>query len=355
MARDGKDRGKAEPRPEEILGVRDVLGREMNGVPVLLVIALALSLFTDTFLTGTNMDNLGRQVSIYAIIAIGQLLVIITGGIDLSVGSVVGLSGVIAALTVFETAGGGSVVLAIVLALLTGAATGAISGLLVAVVKMPPFIVTLGFMGIARGVTLLLTGGRTVQPLPGAFAEIAGGETLGIANLIWITLLVTAVVWFALRRTVWGRYVYAVGSNKESARLAGVPVRSVQVSVYALSGTLAALGGVLLASRLSNGVPTAGTGYELQAIAACVIGGASLFGARGTALGTLLGALIVGMLNNGGTLLGVDPFYLQIAIGALILAAVAVDQLQARRTRRASEPARPPGSARELTATGGSA
>jgi ribose transport system permease protein len=188
---------------------------------------------------------------------------------------------------------------------------------------------------MARGLTLLYTDGRTIQPLPDSFTRIAGGELLGVANLIWLTAVIALVVGFMLRRTVWGRYIYAVGSNQESARLTGVPVKRVLVSVYALSGTLAALGGVLLASRLANGVPTAGNGYELQAIAACVIGGASLFGARGSALGALVGALIVGLLNNGGTLLGVDPFWLQVAIGALILVAVGLDQLQGwRRARR---------------------
>ncbi|MGI5148065.1 ABC transporter permease [Plantactinospora sp. CA-294935] len=323
----------AAPEPE-VLGLGSLLGRGFGGLPVLVLLVLGLSLATDTFLTGTNLDNLGRQVSIYAIIAIGQLLVILTAGVDLSVGSVVGLSGVIAAKAVFDTAGSGSVLLAVVLALLAGAAIGLVNGILVAILKMPPFIVTLGTLGMARGLTLLYTDGRTIQPLPRSFTSIAGGEFLGVANLIWLTVLIALLVGFGLRRTVWGRYVYAVGSNPESARLTGVPVRAVLLSVYALAGTLAALGGLLLASRLGNGVPTAGTGYELQAIAACVIGGASLFGARGSALGALVGALIVGLLNNGGTLLGVDPFWLQVAIGALILVAVGVDQLQGRRRVR---------------------
>jgi len=181
-------------------------------------------------------------------------------------------------------------------------------------------------MGIARGITLLLSGGRTIQPLPKEFEGIADGSLFGVANLIWITLIVVVLGSVLLTQTTWGRYVHAVGSNEESARLSGVPVKTVLISVYTVSGLLAGLGGVLLASRLNNGVPTAGTGYELQAIAACVIGGASLFGARGTAVGTLIGALIVGMLNDGGSLLGIDPFWLQIAIGALILIAVAIGQ-----------------------------
>lgn len=328
----------ADAQPISLSGL---LGRNISGLPVLAILVIGLSLATDTFLTGTNLDNLGRQVSIYAIIAIGELLVILTAGIDLSVGSLVGLSGVITAKMVFESSAAGSTLTAILVGLAIGTLAGVFSGVLVAVFKMPPFIVTLGMLGMARGITLLSTGGRTIQPLPEGFQNIAGGSVLHVANLIWITLIIASVVAFALRRTVWGRYVYAVGSNAESARLSGVPVRSVLISVYALSGLLAGFGGILLASRLGNGVPNSGTGYELQAIAACVIGGASLFGARGTALGALLGALIVGLLNNGGTLLNIDPFWLQVAIGALILIAVGLDQIQARRPAktRTKEPA----------------
>jgi ribose transport system permease protein len=323
-------RRKARPEPDEseILRLGQVFNRGLGGIPVLLILAFALSLSTDVFLTGTNLDNLGRQVSIYAILGIGELLVILTAGIDLSVGSVVGLSGIVAAKAVFDTTGGGSVVWAVVLALAVGALAGLINGVLVAIVRLPPFIVTLGMMGIARGATLLLTGGRTVQPLPDGFSSIAEDSLFGVADLTWLMLIVTVVVAFFLRRTVWGRYLYAVGSSAESARLTGVPVRAVQITAYTLSGLLAALAGVLLASRLGNGVPTAGTGYELQAIAACVIGGASLFGARGTALGALVGALVVGLLDNGGTLLGIDPFWLQILTGVLILAAVAAEHLR---------------------------
>lgn len=345
-----QDGGRAESRSEDVLTARQMLGRGVNGIPVLIVLVLALALTTDSFLTLTNLDNLGRQVSIYAIIAMGQLLVILTRGIDLSVGSVVGLSGVIAATAVYETSGALPVAAAILLALLASAAVGATSGLLVSVVRIPAFIVTLGFMGIARGLTLLISGGRTIQPLPPEFVAIANSTFLGLSNLIWITLIVLLAVTFALRRTVWGRYVYAVGANEEAARLSGVPVRAVQISVFTASGLLAGVAGVLLASRLANGVPTAGTTYELSAIAACVIGGASLFGARGTALGAFLGALIVGILNNGGTLLGIDPFYLQIAIGVLILVAVAMDQLQSYRRRTPSRKPR----AQDASEQGGS-
>jgi ribose transport system permease protein len=320
----GPERPPAEPE-ERVLRLTDVLGRDAGGLIVLLVLFGGLTLASDEFLTGGNLGNLARQV---AIIAAGELLVILTAGIDLSVGSVLALTGCVTAQLLVH---GWPVPLAILVGLLVGAALGVFNGLLVARAKLPPFIVTLGMLGIARGVVLVLTDASTIQPLPPSFAALANGSVLGVPNLLWIFLVVVAVTAFVLRRTVFGRYVYAVGSNPESARLAGVPVNAVLVSVYALSGLLAAVGGVLFASRLSAGIPTGGTGYELNAIAACVIGGASLFGAKGGAFGAAAGALIVGTLNNGGNLLAVNAFYLEIIIGGLILLAVFFDQLQARR------------------------
>ena len=315
--------------PEErVIGFDDVFGRDAGGLIVLLVLFGALTLASDEFLTGDNLANLARQVSIFGIIAVGQLLVILTAGIDLSVGSVLGLTGCVSAQLLVH---GWPIVLAIVVALLVGVVLGALNGALVAFARLPPFIVTLGMLGIARGVVLVLTDASTVQPLPGGFGAIANGSLLGVPNLLWIFAIVVFVAAFVLRRTVFGRYVYAVGSNPESARLAGVPVTAVLVAVYAISGLLAAVGGVLFTSRLVAGIPTAGTGYELNAIAACVIGGASLFGAKGGAFGAAAGALIVGTLNNGGNLLAVNAFYLQIIIGALILVAVLFDQWQGRR------------------------
>jgi ribose transport system permease protein len=243
---------------------------------------------------------------------------------------VLGLTGCIAAELLVHGMG---IVPAILLALAAGAAIGVFNGTLVAYGKLPPFIVTLGMLGIARGAVLVLTDATTVQPLPESFGNIANGNFLGLPNLLWVFVAVVVVTSFVLRRTVFGRYVYAVGSNPESARLAGVPVTRVLVAVYAIGGLLAAVGGVLFTSRLNAGIPTAGTGYELNAIAACVIGGASLFGAKGGAFGAAAGALIVGVLNNGGNLLAINSFYLQIIIGALILIAVAFDQWQGRRSR----------------------
>jgi ribose transport system permease protein len=314
---------------ERVLTFSDVFGRDAGGLIVLLVLFGALTLFSPEFLTADNMANLARQVAVFGIIAVGQLLIILTAGIDLSVGSVLGLTGCITAELLVH---GTPIGIAIIGGLAAGAAIGVFNGVLVAYGKLPPFIVTLGMLGIARGAVLVLTDASTVQPLPDAFGEIANGDFLGVPNLLWIFVAIVVIAAFVLRRTVFGRYIYAVGSNPESARLAGVPVTRVLVAVYMIGGLLAAVGGILFTSRLNAGIPTAGTGYELNAIAACVIGGASLFGAKGGAYGAAAGALIVGTLNNGGNLLNINSFYLQIIIGALILIAVAFDQFQSRRS-----------------------
>ena len=321
------------PPRTRVVTLGDIAGRESGGLVVLLVAVGALTLASNEFLTGGNLSNLARQVAIFGIIAVGELLVILTAGIDLSVGSVLGLSG---AVTAQLLVAGLVAPVAILVGLAIGGALGLANGLLVTRFKLPPFIATLGMLGIARGVVLVITDAKTVQGngLPEAFQSIANGTVLGVPNLLIIAAGVTVAVWFLLTRTVFGRYIYAVGSNPESARLAGVPVAMVTVAVYAISGLLAGLGGVLLTSRLGAGIPTAGTGFELNAIAACVIGGASLFGAKGSALGAAAGALIMGVLNNGGNLLAINAFYLQIAIGVLILVAVGFDQMNTRNAQR---------------------
>ena len=301
------------------------LGRESGSVLVLLIFVAALILTTPDFLTLTNLDNLVRQVTVFAILSVGELFVILTGGIDLSVGSILGLSGGVTALLLTS---GTSIPVAILVGLGVGLGVGLINGLLVTRLMLPPFIATLGMLGVARGLVLLLTGAKTIAPLPDAFDAIANGFILGLPSLFWILILVTIIAAFVLGRTIFGRYVYAVGSNAESSRLSGVPVNFVLLGVYAISGLLAGFAGILTASRLGAGIPTAGTGYELQAIAGAVIGGASLSGAKGRAIGAVLGAVIMGLLANGGNLLGIDPFYLQIAIGLLIIMAVYFDHLQ---------------------------
>jgi ribose transport system permease protein len=303
------------------------MGRESGGILVLLILTALLILTTNTFLTLTNLDNLVRQVAVFAILSVGQLFVILTGGIDLSVGSVLGLSGGVTALLL---ANGVPIPITILVGLLVGLVVGLTNGLLVSRLSLPPFIATLGMLGVARGLVLLLTGARTIAPLPDSFTAIANGFFLGLPSLFWILVIVALIASFVLARTVFGRYVYAVGSNAESTRLSGVPVNLVLLAVYSISGILAGFAGILTSSRLGAGIPTAGTGYELQAIAGAVIGGASLSGAKGRTAGAVLGALIMGILANGGNLLAIDPFYQQIAIGLLIILAVYFDHLQGR-------------------------
>jgi ribose transport system permease protein len=320
------------PRPRvRIKTLGDIAGRESGGLIVLLVAVGALTLVSPEFLTGNNLANLARQVAIFGILAIGQLMVILTGGIDLSVGSILGLAGAVTAQLLVS---GVPIIPAILIGVVVGAVLGLANGVLVTRFKLPPFIATLGMLGIARGIVLVITDANTIQGLPDSFQTVANGTVLGIPNLLIIFVIITAIAWFVLNRTVFGRYVYAVGSNPEAARLAGVPVAMVTTAVYVIAGALAAVGGVLLTSRLGAGVPTAGTGFELQAIAACVIGGASLSGARGSAIGAACGALIIGVLNNGGNLLAINAFYLQIAIGALVLVAVGFDQMNTRKAGR---------------------
>lgn len=320
------------PQPKaRVKTLGDIAGRESGALIVLLVAIGGLTLASPEFLTGDNLANLARQVAIFGILAIGQLMVILTGGIDLSVGSILGLAG---AVTAQLLVAGMPITLSILIGVLVGGALGLANGLLVTRFKLPPFIATLGMLGIARGIVLVITNANTIQGLPDSFQNLANGSVLGVPNLLIVFVVITAIASFVLKRTVFGRYVYAVGSNPEAARLAGVPVAMVTTAVYVISGALAAVGGVLLTSRLGAGVPTAGTGFELQAIAACVIGGASLSGARGSAIGAACGALIIGVLNNGGNLLAINAFYLQIAIGALILVAVGFDQMNTRRAAR---------------------
>ena len=320
------------PRPRvRVKTLGDIAGRESGGLIVLLVAVGALTLASPEFLTGNNLANLARQVAIFGILAIGQLVVILTGGIDLSVGSILGLAGAVTAQLLVS---GVPIIPAILIGVVVGGVLGIANGVLVTRFKLPPFIATLGMLGIARGIVLVITDANTIQGLPDGFQTVANGTVLGIPNLLIIFAIITAIAWFVLNRTVFGRYVYAVGSNPEAARLAGVPVAMVTTAVYLISGVLAAVGGVLLTSRLGAGVPTAGTGFELQAIAACVIGGASLSGARGSAIGAACGALIIGVLNNGGNLLAINAFYLQIAIGALVLVAVGFDQMNTRKSAR---------------------
>lgn len=310
------------------------LVRRLAPYASLLAMAVALSILSPHFLTLENIFAIGVQMAVIAIMAIGQMMVIISAGIDLSVGSVLALSGVIATMLIVS---GLPMGLGIAVGTLVGGLCGLINGLLIAYGYIPPFIATLGMMGVARGVALLLTGGVPIFGLPPEFNFLGGGRILfGVPVPVVILIVLATLGHFTLTRTRFGRYVFAIGSNAEAARLSGINVRAVLTRIYTVEGLLCGFAGVLLASRLSTGQPTAGTGYELDVIAACVIGGASLSGGEGTVLGAIIGALIMGVLRNGCNLLDISAFWQQIAIGAIIVVAVFSDQYRKHKASRSS-------------------
>nr|WP_051392460.1 ribose ABC transporter permease [Kurthia huakuii] len=294
----------------------------------LLLIVVIISIMSPNFLTTDNIFNVLRQVSISALIAFGMTFVILTGGIDLSVGSTLALTGAVAASLL---AGGTDPFIAMGVALMLGLILGAINGVIIAKGKVAPFIATLATMTIYRGLTLVYTDGKPISGLGDhlAFQMFGKGYFFGIPVPV-VTMLVTFfVLYFILRKTTFGRRVYAIGGNAEAARLSGINVDRTTIAVYALTGMLAAMAALILTSRLNSAQPTAGQSYELDAIAAVVLGGTSLTGGRGWIVGTLIGALIIGVLNNGLNLIGVSSFFQQVVKGLVILFAVLIDRKKA--------------------------
>lgn len=296
---------------------------EGNLLVIVLVMMVILSFATKNFLTTNNLRNLVRQTSVNGIIALGMTFVIISGGIDLSVGSIVGVSSIVISKLLVS---GMPIFPALVLALLVCTFLGIIDGVIIYYGKVPPFIATLGMMQAARGIVMLLSSARMIAGLPKAFTKFSQGIIIGLPSLFFVWLLVILITYVLTTKTVFGRNVFAFGSNIEAARLSGINVANVTISVYALCGLLSGLAGVLMTSRLGNGIPTAGQGYEMDAIASAVVGGASLSGGSGTIIGTVLGALLISVIQNGGNLLGINSFILQIIVGVLIVASVWIDQ-----------------------------
>ncbi len=305
---------------------------ELTIVVAFVVIALALALTTPQFVTTNNVISILLASSLIGIVAVGETFVIVTGGIDLSTGSVVALAGVLSGLAVQAGWGIGPAVL---VGIGLGALCGAFNAFAVTVLNMTPFIVTLAVLAMARGLAFIVTGGNTVFGFPDAYDNIGGGNLGPLPIAALVTLAVFVVAWIVLARTVFGAEVYAVGGNREAARLAGIPVGRTLALVYIIAGALSGLGGVVLTGRLDSAQPIAAVGLELNAIAAVVIGGASLFGGKGSMLGTLLGVLIIGLINNGLTLWNVQPFWVQFIQGAVIFLAVLVDSLNQKRRARA--------------------
>ncbi|AYE33597.1 ABC transporter permease [Clostridium septicum] len=294
----------------------------------LVALCIIISIITPRFLTVTNITNVLTQISVNAIIAVGMTFVILTGGIDLSVGSTLALSGAFAASIIKST---GNIWLAIIVAIIIGSIIGLVNGALVSKGKLQAFIATLATMTIFRGATLVFTNGTPISKLPESFMKIGNGKIGVLPIAVLITIIVAVIAMYMLSQTRFGRYLYAVGGNEDSARLSGINTNKIKTLVYVLSGIAAAISGVIITSRIGSASPNAGSGFELDAIAAVVIGGTSLAGGEGKISGTIIGALIIGVLNNGLNLMNVSPFYQSIVKGLVILIAVLLDKRDRRK------------------------
>jgi ribose transport system permease protein len=302
----------------------------LGQIPLVTLLALCVgtSLLTDRFFSPLNLTNILVQSSIMAVIAIGMTFVIIGGGFDLSVGSTVALAGCIAAIVIVKF----GLVAGVVAGIAAGVAVGLANGVIIAKLGVNPFITTLGMMVLVRGIVYLITGGAPVgdEGLPSAFIAFGSARFLGIHYLVWVPAVLLLVLSLVMKETPYGRRVYATGGNREAAYLSGVPVERIIASTYVWCGALAGVAGVMLAARLQSGQPTAGEFYELTAIAAVVLGGASLQGGEGTLYKSIIGVFIMIVLGNSLNLLNVDSYWQRVAIGVVIIAAAAADRLRSR-------------------------
>ncbi|MBX2813431.1 MAG: ribose ABC transporter permease [Myxococcales bacterium] len=315
------------------VSTKELLTKSQSLIALALMV-IAMSILSDKFLSLDNGWNILRQISVNLCLSIGMTLVILSGGIDLSVGAVLGLSGSVAAgllkhgiaLPMFDVLLQFTVSGALLSGVCVGLLLGLFNGFAVTSLRIPPFVATLGMLSIGRGLTMLWTGGFPITGLGSSFGYLGTGTWLGVPMPVWVTSILVVIFVIVTQRTRFGRYLYAVGGNERAALLTGLRVSRIKLWVYALGGGLAGIAGLLVTARLDSAQPNAGLGYELDSIAAVVIGGTSLAGGRGTVLGTVLGCLIIGVLNNGLFLLDVSPFWQQIVKGFVILAAVAVDK-----------------------------
>ena len=291
------------------------------------------SLLAPQFLSIDNLVNVALSIAITGILAVGMTFVILTGGIDLSVGSVLAVAGIVAAICA-KTLGDAGIFVGIIAAVLVGVLCGLFNGVTVSRFRVPPFVVTLAVLTIARGLAFIIadkfSGSTSVSELPAGFAFLGREKLFGLPVPVLTMLIVFAIGWFLLRHTRFGRYVYAIGGNSEASFLAGINVKSVTTWVYVLNGFLVGLAGVTLASRLGAGLANAGMQYELDVIAAVVVGGTSLMGGKGSVVSTLFGAIFIGVLNNGLNLAGIDPYLQKVSLGVVILLAVLADQINKR-------------------------
>ena len=311
---------------------------KFQSIIALMLMCIILSFLTDRFLTGENAWNVMRQISVNVIISVGMTLVILTGGIDLSVGSILALSGAVTAgmlkfgaeFTDINLYIGFTLLGTLVGGILAGTALGWFNGLTITRFKVPPFVATLAMLTIARGLTMLLTGGFPITGLGTDMAFIGTGWFLGIPMPVWISAFIVLAAVILTKKTVLGRHIYAIGGNETAAALSGLKIKKVKLIVYSIAGALAAIGGIIVTSRLDSAQPGAGFGFELDSIAAVVIGGTSLSGGKGTIMGTVQGALIIGILNNGLVLLNVSPFWQQVIKGLVILLAVIIEKFNSK-------------------------
>lgn len=311
---------------------------QFQSIIALLAMCIVLSFLSDRFLTTENTWNVMRQISVNMIISVGMTLVILTGGIDLSVGSILAFAGAVTAgmlkfgvaFTDMNVYIGFTLLGALVGGTLVGAFLGWFNGLTITRFKVPPFVATLAMLTIARGLTMLLTGGFPITGLDSNMAFIGTGWFLGIPMPVWISAVIVLAAVILTKKTVLGRHIYAIGGNETAAALSGLKIKKVKMIVYSIAGALAGIGGIIVTSRLDSAQPNAGFGFELDSIAAVVIGGTSLSGGKGTIMGTVQGALIIGILNNGLVLLNVSPFWQQVIKGLVILLAVVIEKFNSK-------------------------
>jgi ribose transport system permease protein len=289
------------------------------------LICVTMTILSPVFLTVTNVRNVIRQSSIYGIMAIGMTFVILTAGIDLSVGSILAIAGALAAGSIKSGMG---LEFTLLIGLAIGLGCGLVNGVLITMGRITPFVVTLGMMSIARGLTLIYTKGYPISGFQGAFRFIGGGDIFGIPFPIIMFILTVVVAWLILTQTRVGRYTYAIGGNEETVKLSGINSNFYKTIVYMISGTTSAISALILTSRLNSAEPVAGQGYELDVIAAVVIGGTSLMGGRGSVWGTLIGALMIGVINNGMNLMGISAYFQLVVKGLIIIGAVLLDRLR---------------------------
>lgn len=317
------------------LSIKQFPLKQFQSLIALLLLCIVLSIMTDKFFTAENGLNVLRQVAVNTCIATGMTLIVLTAGIDLSVGSVLALCGAVTAglfkngleFPASDLYVGFTILGALLGGLLLGAALGWFNGFTVTKFNVPPFVATLAMLTIARGFTMLYTKGHPISNLGREFAFIGAGSWIGIPVPVWLAIIVVLIAVFITQKTKLGRYIYAIGGNEQAAKLSGINIKKVKVTVYALAGALAALGGIIVTARLDSAQPNAGMSYELDAIAAVVIGGTSLSGGKGSVWGTVMGAVIIGVLNNGLVLLNVSPFWQQVVKGGVILLAVIIDKI----------------------------